>query len=501
MKSALLCLRLPRLCCLTDFQTNDRLRTQPTSFTKRHLPASLIMQRVSAMIWLTLKAASRYRLIWVLTALLIGGVVILPVIVKDDGSARGITQILLTYTLALTTSLLGFATLWMACGTLARDVEECQIQVVAVKPISRWEIWLGKFFGIMALNAILIALAGVCIYGLLQWRAQQLPEKQREVLRNEVLVARGSVRGPIPDYESQAELILQNRLKEKPVSPEDAKLLRTQIRTQVKAASEIVPPGTRRPWVLDMRFAKDSLKGQPLYLRIKFNAAQTSQSGTFVGIWRVGDFDSPRVHEEVMSLAPDTFHEFKVPSNLIDEKGNLTVNFINQNDTALLFSLEDGFEVLYRQGGFGLNFVRGLCIVFFWLMFLAAVGLAASSFLSFPVASFVSIGVLIVGFSSGTISQVIEQGTIGAVNHETGVADHPAVIDYVALPIFKALLNLIKLVEGFSPIDSLSTGRSIGWLELGRAFLQICILLSGLVCGLGIWTFSRRELATAQGTS
>ena len=75
------------------------------------------MQRLMAMAWLTLKAASRYRLIWVLTIILIGGVVVLPIIVKDDGTARGFTQILLTYTLALTTAVLGFATLWLACGT------------------------------------------------------------------------------------------------------------------------------------------------------------------------------------------------------------------------------------------------------------------------------------------------------------------------------------------------------------------------------------------------
>src|SRR5437867_2646432 len=129
------------------------------------------MQRLIAMAWLTLKAAYRSRLIWVLTGLLIGGVVVLPIVIKDDGTARGFTQILLTYTLALTTGLLGFATLWLACGTLARDVEECQIQVVAVKPVSRWQIWLGKLLGIMALDAVLLALAGVCVYALLQWRA------------------------------------------------------------------------------------------------------------------------------------------------------------------------------------------------------------------------------------------------------------------------------------------------------------------------------------------
>ena len=54
--------------------------------------------------------------------------------------------------------MLGLSTLWLACGTLARDIEECQMQVVATKPIARWQIWLGKWLGIMSLNAALLAL-------------------------------------------------------------------------------------------------------------------------------------------------------------------------------------------------------------------------------------------------------------------------------------------------------------------------------------------------------
>src|SRR6266516_5424373 len=112
------------------------------------------------MAMLTWKAAFRFRLFWVLTALLLGSVVILPLLIKDDGTARGFTQILLTYTLSVITTLLGFTTLWLACGTLARDVEECQMQMVAVKPVARWQIWMGKWLGILLLDATLLAVAG-----------------------------------------------------------------------------------------------------------------------------------------------------------------------------------------------------------------------------------------------------------------------------------------------------------------------------------------------------
>src|SRR5216110_3610603 len=114
------------------------------------------MQRTRAIIWLTFKAAFRYRLFWVLTVILLGAVIALPLLIKDDGTARGFTQILLTYTLSTITGLLGLSTLWLACGTLARDIEECQLQMVATKPIARWQIWLGKWLGIMSLNAALL---------------------------------------------------------------------------------------------------------------------------------------------------------------------------------------------------------------------------------------------------------------------------------------------------------------------------------------------------------
>ena len=59
----------------------------------------------------------------------------------------------------------------------------------------------------------------------------------------------------------------------------------------------------------------------------------------------------------------------------------------------------------------------------------------------------------------------------------------------------------INLAKGFSPIDQLSAGRSITWLELFRAVVQIILVLGGILAALGIWAFTRRELATAQPQS
>ncbi len=460
------------------------------------------MQPLLAIAWLTWKAAFRFRLFLVVAALLLLSVVGLPLLIKDDGTARGFTQILLTYTLSAISALLGLSTLWLACGTLARDIEDCQMQVVAVKPIARWQIWLGKWLGIMSLNAVLLALAGTCVYGLLQWRANRLPPDQQKVLRNEVLVARGSakLKDLTSEIEAETDRQLKERLAKHKVDRADLAEVRKQIREQVKAEYQLVPPSYRSQWQIDLGLARYQLKGKPLYLRIKFNSADTSVSGTFNGLFLLGvPRETALWRSEIMSLAPDTYHEFEVGPDLFDANGVLTISFVNLNNTSLLFPLEDGLEVLYQEGGFGLNYIRGLGIIFCWMALLAAIGLASASLLSFPVAAFFSLGILGIVLASGTMANAVSEGTIANYNAEKGTKGwSPA--DVVVIPTFKAVLKVISLARDFSPIDSLSTGRSITWSQLGQAFVQVVVVLSGGAGIIGIIIFTRRELATAQGT-
>ena len=88
---------------------------------------------------------------------------------------------------------------------------------------------------------------------------------------------------------------------------------------------------------------------------------------------------------------------------------------------------------------------------------------------------------------------------MAAGNEEKGVAGHSGA-DIVLIPAFKGILAVVSLVKNYSPIDSLSTGRSITWGELGSAFAQIVLLVGGVFAVAGIFFFNRRELATAQGT-
>ena len=460
------------------------------------------MQRILAIAGLTWKAALRFKLFLVIAVLLIAAVVGLPLVIRDDGTAQGFTQIILTYTLSAITALLGLSTLWLACGTLARDIEECQIQVVVTKPIARWQIWLGKWLGLVTLNAALLVISGAFVFGLLQYRASKLPADVQQSLHEQILVARGSAKeaDSSATIEADTDRILQNRLKTSTVEKVDVPEVRKQIREMVRADLQIVPQSYQRIWKIDLGFAKERIAGKPLQLRVKFNSAQKSPSGTFTLVWAVGSQEQQKLwRSEPMSLAPDTFHEFPIPADMFDDKGVLTVAVMNPNPTALLFPLDEGVEVLYPEGGFALNFARGLGIIFCWLALMAAIGLMAASFLSFPVAAFFSLAMLTMVLSSGMLADAVDSGSVAAGNEETGQAGH-SMMDIVLIPAFKGLLEVIKLVQGYSPVEALSTGRSITWGELGMAFTQIVLLIGGIFAVAGIIFFNRRELATAQGT-
>lgn len=453
------------------------------------------MQRCLAIALLTWKAAFRFRLFWVLAFLLLASVVVLPLLIKDDGTARGFTQILLTYTLTVITSLLGLATLWLACGILAKDIEECQLQMVAVKPIPRWQIWLGKWLGLVLLNLALLCVAGTSVYVLLNWRANRLPAPQREILRKEILVARGSLKPRPPNIERDAQRLFEQRVQTANVPPSEHDELRKQLRELVQSAHQVSMPGVPKDWTIDVGMRRALLRDEPLFIRIKFYVARTNATGSYFTTWQIGSAKAA-VSRDLL-LAAETPTEFRVPPNLFDDQGRLFVRLINRDQTTLIVPIEDGFEVLYREGGFALNFVRGLLIIACWLALLAAIGLASATFLSFPVAAFFSASLLFVVFSSGTLANVVAEGSIFGVDHETGQAAG-SLVDILLLPLFRGMLWIIELVRGFSPVDALSTGRSISWWQLTRAVGQIVLLMGGLAAVTGMAILTRRELATAQ---
>lgn len=466
------------------------------------------MHRVLAIARLTWKSAFGYRLFWVMAALLVAAVVGLPLALIDVDTAEGLAEILLTYTLSAISVLLGISTLWLSCGTLAKDVEDCQIQVVCTKPIARWQIWVGKWLGILALNAMLLAISGTAVFFLIQWRAQRLPADQQAKLRSEVFVGRAAAKERPPDIRAEAkrraDIWLRGWQARNPsetfTNADEIKQISDQILAQVRSEWEEVGSGYRRQWQINLSSLPARVRRQPMQMRVKFHVAEPNPAATYEVLWWVGPTNSPNPEFIADALPPDSFQEIHI-SPQMDAEGMLNVMCGNPNNTSLFFPMEDGFEVLYRESSFGVNFARGLAVLLCWLGLLSALGLASASFLSFPVAAFCSLAVLLVGLSTGTLSAVQENKSIFPYDSQGQPGSIQKFIDRVSVPVFGAILKVVKLVEDFSPVDDLSTGHSVTWGQLARAVGQIVLLMGGIFAAAGILLFNRRELAAVQANA
>lgn len=449
---------------------------------------------------LTVKSAIRMKMIPALAAVLLVLVAALPFQIATNGTAEMLTQVVLTYSISIVTLMLGLATIWLACGTMARDIGDAHMQVVATKPVARWQIWLGKWLGIMALNAVLLALSGGVIVGALFWRSHALSDDQKEILRSKVLVARGAAREARPFGEKEIQARMEALSKKPEKEGLSRRILRMDAIGELTRINELVPSGRMVMWDIDVSGMRDRIKDRPLHIRTRFYAARfapTVTNMTLVTDWEVGQPGRSRMFTYARPMAPESFHEFQIPANLYNEEGIIRISFANHNTTTLLFPLEDGLELLYPASSFGMNFARAMGVILCWLGLLAAVGLFGGSFLSFPIASFLVFTMLIVISSGNLITEIVTEGSVAGIDHETGESTF-GYLDWFLVPLFRVLLFVVNAVQSISPIKALSAGQLISWAQLGTAFGQITLLIGGFFAVAGSVIFTRRELASAQ---
>jgi len=451
------------------------------------------MRRCLAIASQTVTAAFRFRAVVAVVFLLLICVAGLPFVIKHNGTARMFANVMLTYNLYVITGLLAFTTLWLACGTLAGEISSGQLQMVVAKPIARWQIWLGKWLGILAVNALLLGVASSAAVLLMFWRAHELSPDEQKILHQQVLVARGGLHEAPVDLDADVERMYENRRNDESVRGLDPEFVKQQLRLLVKAQQETAPPNYERIWDLDLGARRLFLRDRILYLRVKFHAASQNAAGLFNLVWVIGDAASGQSVRMPRQMAADSFQEFPIPPNLFSADGKLRIQCENRDSTTLLFPLSDGLELLYPDGGFALNYARGVGIIFCWLALIAAMGLAVSTFLPFPVATLLTVSLLLLGLSGGMLSEVVQEGTLLGPNEDTGQPQSQT-LDWLFLPVFRAASFVVNQTTSFSPVESLVTGRSIGWPELLRAVWQIVVLTSGVFAVTGIAIFKRRQL-------
>lgn len=116
----------------------------------------------------------------------------LPLIFGSEDRVTYMVQRFLTYSNMVVAVLLGMMTILLAARTVSLEIATRQIHMTLTKPLGRAQYLLGKWLGIVLLNAVLLVVAGIGTYGFTTAIANNpaLNDLDRYAVDREVLTAR-----------------------------------------------------------------------------------------------------------------------------------------------------------------------------------------------------------------------------------------------------------------------------------------------------------------------
>ncbi|MFG0251782.1 MAG: hypothetical protein ACF8NJ_02790, partial [Phycisphaerales bacterium JB038] len=152
----------------------------------------------------------------------------------------------------------------------------------------------------------------------------------------------------------------------------------------------------------------------------------------------------------------------------------------------------DGLEVMYSVGSFEGNYARAMLVLWIKLGLLAAMGIAAATFLSFPVASLFAFVGLFAAESSNFLKESLEYYTT------EGKEGAERLLTMAIRVVGQAIIGLFSPYTDLRPTEKLVEGRFVSWgqLVVGAVTLGLASLLIGVV---GFAIFRKRELGTYSG--
>jgi len=451
------------------------------------------IQRIGAVSRLTTKAAFRFKLIpWLL--LTIGlAITTIPYLIRHDGTAEMFARVQLSYSLIVAGILLAASTLWLSCGILAQDIEKHYISLITSKPIARWEIWLGRWIGIFALNSALITLVGIGVFGILLLHSKKLSPEEQKQLNQVVLTSRTSVSEEPPDEEKEINLLFERRTENMNIDLANESRIRERLKEEVRWMNQLVKPLYRRIWSIPIEKKFSNKNNETLQIQVKFYSSPDAEITSFPMTWLIGDPKSPTRWEKNLDLTPMTTHEWSIPANLITPDGYLNIECQNYTDLTIVFKIEDGLRVLYKDGSFLANYCKALLIILSWLGLISALGLWAATFASLPVATFLISTIFLVVGSGGLFELIATEGTISTYNEDTGKGNWNY-LDWLLVPLFTVLYQIVEILRSISPIDRLVTGQSIQTQEWLAYLTLIGSMLITPFSFWGMFLLTRKEL-------
>ena len=540
----------------------------------------------------TLAQILRTKTAWVFILVLAVLLVVLPHGLQGDGTLAGRIRAYLSYSTTIIALTLSVLTVFLAVDVVSSDVRNRTVFSVVTKPVGRWQYVLGRWGGVVLLDALLLTIAAADVYIVAQSlrnqrtraddpldglavesevftaRARIAPMSIEDKLKDRVgariakfrednpvefqreLGARGADRdeqGALDAYYN--EIYKQELQKSQTIGPfrtmrwdfENIALAGRPATGTVTVAEIIGEVGTRT----HIRFEGPELLIRKLVYRgpVQIGGAEAqvrdlsagfvaafmlddAGENTKIGRLKVGDTigvridptlqvsfkarsaggklpggkmqtswtvqnrtDAVTVYYPNRSDPPRMVRTLVVPGRAVDKKGQMTVAVLNQNPASLRI-LRDDVSVLYRVGSFEGNVFRVMLLILGQLMFLAALGVMAGTFLSFSVGCVLAFGVLPFSLGRKFLTDSVKLPRGGWAE-----ADPITAVGHV---ILKAMGTVLPDFAATNRSDALVDGMVVTWSDVGAAMGVAVCIQTVILLALATLIFTKRELAGVQ---
>jgi len=468
-----------------------------------------------AIVKLTCRSAIRSHIFRLLLILLLLSIFLLPQTLIGDGTPRGDVQLFLQYCLGFAGFILCVSSVWLACSEVSSDIETAQLHMIAVKPVKRVVVLLGKYTGVVLIHLALLLIAATVIYVFLSFRlsSSKYSEADRALLEEQVLTARAVYAPERPDFNALAQQELDRRIaaaRERGQSVEqyqDDQRRREEfyeIRRELIATRGLIEEGDAVFW--QYSGLPDDLDDEDIvFLRytVYVNRYYTQDQNAVRGQWlftvhyaRPDDDGGETVVSDLAALPEDdvltaTRNEMPVPirTSFFIRDGRAELGFLNKDTKTAELNFEEGKGpfLLIRETGFFSNYCRTILVLATGIVSITLLAASVAACLSLPIAIFFTAAYMLTG---------------GLANYI--VTSLPDAIDYQAeftgqfgYKFGKVMLTMIVPLQDFFVSGRLASGELVSFGFIGGLFAMDVLVRTVPVFLFGAWIYTRRELALA----
>jgi hypothetical protein len=397
------------------------------------------------------------------------------------------------------------------------------------KPIHRSEYLLGKWLGVILLDAMLVGLVGIGVYAgvLALAKTPAADAADRLAVQEQVLTARVVARPVHPsgaDFDRSVAATIEEIRNSDPASfdrsPEQARkrIVAQRVHEWHTVTADVVSS------YLFTGLDKQAIRAPVVQLRLEPFADNSSIARADVrfALWlNERPFPIRSGEHAAYTFSTGMTHTIDLPTEAIADDGTLRVTIANQNlvmpgeerPTSIAFTPGEGLEVMYRAGSFGNNVVRGLLVMWAKLVLLAAAALAAAAWLGFPTALLASLMVYVTAAANGFFADAIDIYTGLDRKNDT-------LMDMLRLRLSMIVERIVKvewweLIKTFGAycadaflavipsfgtqdaIGQLATGRLVPLAEVASGLLFLAVAYPLALLALGWVLLERRDLVSS----